>query len=144
MKRNRPSGVSREMVDRLLLTAAGADAIAVELACVGLCEHYGGEGETDDSCAGKDIVKHALESGQINGGHIEYIAHRPPPDPCRNGVLVKDLCGACPYPPDGCDFMAPHPVEGVTPCGGYRLLQSLLDAGAMTAADLQALLSRQK
>jgi hypothetical protein len=112
---------------------------AVEMICRGCCEYYrdrGGEAE----CGGYSAVLKGLESGLLTAAQLERIVDLGPGLPKRMAVLTGKLCDTCGYLRGGCDFQSPDPPEDATPCGGYRLIQALLERGEIRKDDLETLL----
>ncbi|UCF30868.1 MAG: hypothetical protein JSV26_00025 [bacterium] len=137
MKKNRPMGIVRSVADRFSESLMDQRVLALDLVCRGFCEYYreglGGE----DQCAGFAAVVRGVEIGTISVGNLRQLVGIVPGPARRSSFLVDRLCRNCSYLADGCDYMAPVPVRGSSPCGGYRLLLGLLEAESLTTEDLQ-------
>jgi hypothetical protein len=138
MKSNRPQGVKESHV-RLLLSKDKDPALAaVRIICEGYCEYFKGDGG-EKECRGFMVALHGLESKTIGTTHIETLVGKVPGQARRDGRITEALCANCGYRKDGCDFQSSSPLEEATPCGGYRLIQALLDSGSVTRDDLKKL-----
>ena len=133
MKNNRPAGI--RMPD---LEEPGRDPfrLAVSAACEGFCEYFKGDGG-ERECGGFSAILFGLRSGIIRRSHLEGISGFPPPSPRRIEDLAEDLCACCGYRQEGCDYQSPHPPPEATPCGGYRLIQILLERGVLESGQLK-------
>ena len=64
-----------------------------------------------------------------------------PVEPCGrlddvvDEILIQHLCQHCPFYKDDCDYAARH--EKSYPCGGYILMQQLLDQGTISIDDIR-------
>ena len=140
MKNNRPTGVSREAVDQFLDPDRDIREAAVEVVCLGFCEYFKGEGG-EAECGGFSAVMGGIESGRIDPSHLEHLVNRRPGEVWRAGCLIDSLCFGCGYRTDGCDYLSPSPPADATPCGGYRLLQALLDCRALTQDQVRTIIA---
>lgn len=131
MKSNNPGGISRDMVNTFFRGERDDQQTAVTLVCKGYCEYYKGD-EGGSGCGGLAAVKKGVIARKIGPAQISHLLDFPPAAARRSGCLINELCSRCSYLKDSCDFMSPSPPPDATPCGGYRILQALLDAGALT------------
>jgi len=138
MKSNKAEGLTLDMVKALLEPKNGDSLNPEDIVCRGYCEYYRG-GEADESCGGRAAVGRGFVTGKIGPTELTYLLDVPPVAARRSGCLINELCSRCGYLEEGCDFMSPSPPADATPCGGYRLLQALLDHGALTPAVVRGL-----
>jgi len=131
MKSNIPTGITQGMISLLSEKRYDSRLTAGALACRGYCDYYQGS-EGDGGCGGLSAVRKGVATGRIGLTEISYLLEVAPGAARRSGCLTNELCSNCSYRPDGCDFMSASPPSEATPCGGYRLLQALLDCGALT------------
>jgi hypothetical protein len=141
VKRRRPEGI--RSTDPARVGAPGGDQFkaAVAIVCEGYCAYFKGLGG-EKECGGFSAVLQGLFTGAIPISHLERVAGREPGPPERRKVMMESLCASCGYLADGCDFQSVTPPEGSTPCGGYRLLQALLEIGALSENDLDGLVRK--
>ncbi len=111
---------------------------AVALACRGYCEYYNGD-EGEEGCGGLAAVRRGITTGKIGLTQVSYLLGVPPGLARRSGCLINELCSRCSYLEDGCDFMSESPPSDATPCGGYRLMQALMDYGTLTPNMVRAM-----
>lgn len=131
MKSNNPGGINQDMVNSFFRGEKDDQQTAVSLVCVGYCEYYKGD-EEGSGCGGLAAVKKGITSGKIGLAQVSHLLDFPPASARRSGCLINEMCSRCSYLEGRCDFMSPSPPSDATPCGGYRMLQALLDAGALT------------
>ncbi len=139
MKGNVPRGISLETAMKLMEEGA-RPSLAVELACRGFCEYYRGD-KGESGCGGLAAVKRGVATGKIDTAALLHLTDRPPGVCRRSGCMINEMCSRCSYREGGCDFLSPSPPPDATPCGGYRLLQALLDCGALTPDVLRGLVT---
>jgi hypothetical protein len=142
MRNNNAKGIGRSDLE-LCRRRQGKDpaAVAVRIACKSWCDYFNGSGG-EEECGGFSAVFNGLRSGTINSSNLESIVGIEPGPPRKVEVLAMKLCALCDYQEDGCDYQSSAPPENATPCGGYRLLQTLLEGGALSADDLETLLDQ--
>jgi hypothetical protein len=87
-------------------------------------------------------VLSGLRSGAINSSHLTMIVGSVPGPPRKMEILASRLCAVCGYLADGCDYQSLSPPGDATPCGGYRLIQAMLDCGAVTTDEVKILLDQ--
>ncbi|MGD8353427.1 MAG: hypothetical protein PVJ01_04600 [Pseudomonadota bacterium] len=131
MKSNVPEGITIDMTALLSKGGKDADKAAVGVTCLGYCEYYKGD-DGEESCGGLNAVKKGIAGGKIGLAELSHLLDAKPGPARRSGCLINEMCSKCSYVEGDCDFMATSPPADATPCGGYRLLQALLDAGALT------------
>ncbi|MDF1535869.1 MAG: hypothetical protein P1S46_05115 [bacterium] len=136
MKGNRPGGVPREVVSRLLEADANTREEAVQVVCRGFCEYFKGDGG-EPECGGFNAVKNGIDSGCVDPSHLEQLVDRKPHRARKSRFLVENLCAGCGYLAEGCDYLSELPTPGATPCGGYRFLQALLECEALTEEQIR-------
>ena len=111
----------------------------LEMVCRNYCRYFKGKGgETD--CGGYWAVFNLVTSGVLTVGELREALPRQPAPPEMLEMLREKLCKRCGYFEDACDFQSPSPPEGAVPCGGYRVLQVLLDCGKITETELENIL----
>lgn len=131
MKSNIPAGVTQDMIDSLFHRNEDGRRMAVTLACVAYCDYYRDNAEKK-ACEGLCAVTKGISKGMIGPAQISHLLDIVPGSARRAGCLINELCSKCAYIDRDCDFMSPSPPPDATPCGGYRFLQALLDARALT------------
>ncbi len=140
MKGNIPEGIAFEMTTTLTGKGQDVTLIAVSLACRGYCEYYSGN-EGEAGCGGLSAVRNGIATGKIGLTQVSYLLDEPPGPARRIGGLISELCARCSYLESGCDFISESPPPDATPCGGYRLLQALLDCGALRPEIVRSLVA---
>jgi len=138
MKSNTAKGITLEMVKCVLEKEKSVPLDPVSLACRGYCEYYRGD-QGAEGCRGLAAVRRGVATGKIGMTQLTFLLDTAPDIARRSGCLINEMCSKCSYLESGCDFMSASPPPDATPCGGYRLLQALLDAGALTPEVVRAL-----
>jgi hypothetical protein len=138
VKNNQPGDLTRSDLE-LCQGQRKDSAAAVRIACKRYCEYFNDD-DGEDGCGGYSTVLSGLRSGAINSSHLTMIVGSVPGPPRRMEILAQRLCAVCGYLADGCDYQSPSPPGDATPCGGYLLIQAMLDCGAVTTEDLEKIL----
>jgi hypothetical protein len=140
MKGNTAEGITLEMVKSLLHKEKDDPLDPVSLACRGYCEYYRGD-QGEEGCRGLAVVRRGVATGKIGLTQLTFLLDAAPGTARRSGCLINEMCSKCSYLKGDCDFMSASPPPDATPCGGYRLLQALLDHGALTPAIVRGLVT---
>jgi hypothetical protein len=114
----------------LLLFFMEKDAI-IESVCVKHCRYYRPSKDEALACRGFFLVQRLLQKGK----KITFPEVMNGLSPHTEETLVGNLCVACPFFPDDCDFSLKK--DGSFPCGGFLVLGSLIEAGGISIDDIR-------
>ena len=105
--------------------------------CRPFCSFYR-EGVNEElSCYGARLIENLLQRGVVcvaelpGAGHgfsLVCFAH--------DAFLDNVVCGLCEFRRDDCDFRSQQRPADAEPCGGYILVDLLLQKGVLSFADL--------
>ncbi len=99
--------------------------------CENFCAYYKSGKNEELACLGFVVVEGLIRKGVRiplkKGGRAA--------DRDSFSTLLKNMCPACPFYEDGCDFAAGKAAS--QPCGGFLLLARLAGSGSFDIDDLQ-------
>lgn len=121
------------------LPATTPDADARRLVCERQCAYHKPAKVSEEPCAAFSLLTGRSDLLAPGGAAARLPARgeASPPKVDENEPRLLAVCALCPFPPDGCDFRNPRFLKSSgssEPCGGLRVLASLLDAGVDFAA----------
>jgi len=99
--------------------------------CARFCPYYRPGKKEDLACNGFLVIECLIKEGR----QIPFFVTAERPDAAIREKLLRDLCAACPFFEDGCDFV--RQKEGSSPCGGFILLAYLLGANIITIDNIR-------
>ena len=101
-----------------------------ESLCANFCAYFK-PGKTEDlACRGYTLVERLLLAGRVRAFEKTNRAIK---SETRESI-VQNLCTACDFQIDGCDFMLDRQAR---PCGGFAFLAQLIEVGSLTIDDLK-------
>jgi len=103
--------------------------------CGVFCRFYKPFREQPRKCFGFDILKKLIETKKIEFNNILEISIENFRN-MNNELLGEIVCIPCPFRIEGCDFRD-NAVKGKHPCGGYAILDILLESGRLHHNDLR-------
>ena len=106
------------------------------LVCQRYCFFFKPDRKEDLACEGILFLEKGLEKGFLSW---ELLSARYYPIPFLqeypfDSILKTRLCHLCPFLPDGCDFRDQTSLTSAPPCGGYLILQNLIQLGLLDPA----------
>lgn len=99
--------------------------------CGTFCSFYKPLKQEETTCLGYQAVAWLLESGRA----VTFVRRDELRSSASAALLSADLCPACPFYRDDCDYAAGK--EKAPPCGGFLLLSQLLCSGAVSIDDIR-------
>jgi hypothetical protein len=99
--------------------------------CSRFCPYYKPGKKEDLACKGFLVVEGLIKKCL----YIPFTVGGNKSDPAIQESLLRNLCAACPYFEDGCDFV--QRKERSSPCGGFILLSYLLGANIITIDNIR-------
>ncbi len=101
--------------------------IAQKIVCRDLCVYHKPNRTEEERCRGFTLACNIFEKEAP-----ALLESDPQFDPTfSRDFLYENICAACPFLVDGCDFTDPDGPEDCLPCGGMVLLSRLLNKGAI-------------
>jgi hypothetical protein len=97
--------------------------------CLKFCSYYKPGKNEELACKGYMVVQRLLREGKSLV--FENSGCKSSPD--LSNKIVKTLCIACDFHEQDCDFMQDRTTR---PCGGFILLEKLLESGVITFEDI--------
>ena len=105
--------------------------------CRPFCSFYRPGVKEEMACQGALVLAELVQRGRLAPEQFPVFGEK---ERCRwqmeDKALERVLCLPCPFAVDGCDFHSPLRSAETEPCGGYLLLQLLMDSGVISGADL--------
>lgn len=102
----------------------------IQTLCLPYCIYYKPGKNEESVCRGAVVVDRLVCAGKSVAVVLPAGKSRTVPDE----FLVRHLCGVCDFHEHDCDFMQD---QSATPCGGYLLLEKLLDSGMLAPEDVR-------
>ena len=98
--------------------------------CLNFCAYYKPDKDEALACRGYEVVERLIQEGRP----ILFQKSGAPRDQATTELIVQNLCSACGFQEDGCDFMLDRKAP---PCGGFLFLAQLLGEGTITIDDIK-------
>lgn len=101
------------------------------LVCKRYCIFFKPGVKDDLACQGLLFLEKSLERELLSWELLSSLYHPLPSlqEYPFDSILKKELCQLCPFLPDGCDFRHRTISTNAPPCGGYLILQNLIQVG---------------
>lgn len=100
---------------------------AEKTVCRDLCVYHKPDRTEEERCRGFTLARNMFMKDAP-----ALLESDPQFDPTfSKDLLYENICAACPFLVDGCDFTDPDGPEDCLPCGGMVLLSRLLNKGAI-------------
>ena len=102
--------------------------------CKIYCAFYKPIKKEINHCYGYDLVKRLIDANLLDMQAIPIFNIKNFKN--KNNSLLKNLiCKKCPFFVDGCDFRDTK-INGKQPCGGYIIIDLLLESGRISSSIL--------
>ncbi|MBI5103198.1 MAG: hypothetical protein HZB33_15390 [Nitrospirae bacterium] len=99
--------------------------------CGNFCAYYKPGKDEVLACLGYSLIERLDSSGT----GIDFTPRTDNFAPAVAETLAAELCRACPFYEDGCDYVSG--VEGSSPCGGFILSGHLISEGVISIDDIR-------
>lgn len=103
----------------------------IENVCRNYCRYYKPSKDEELACKGFLIIERLIrDEKELTFEKSEAVL-----DPSAEETLVKNMCVACPFFPEDCDFSLKR--EGSFPCGGFVVVGRLVEIGRILIDDIR-------